>query len=209
MVVWDNGLSQLIGRHAPSTNKGGSQEEEEDMDDDEAVEDDDDAMEDDDEPAMPEDQAAQLDEAGLEYHPNDPTGLRLGQLSMNDGERYHLMKAACVKAGKLEEWREDLVNTVVRLSGMLSTKSLTNSRSKKAVKKVLEDLQRYVGLHYDHKFQHAELIQTSISQSICMDCMACRSTGSFWGQTCWRLLQCSIRLSLAQRHDWSVRWKPC
>src|SRR5260370_5270793 len=80
------------------------------------------------------------------YDPCDPAGLKLGNLSTHDATHYHLIKSTCEKAGQLQEWKESLNNTVVELSSTLSTQTLTNAHSKKAAKKILQELQHYVCL---------------------------------------------------------------
>jgi hypothetical protein len=140
VVVWDDIPSKLVGVDARTQSK--------DQDDENADEDDDD--DDDDESDNAADDAevepAELSDISFEYNPRDPVGLQLGKLSMNDVTQYHLMKSACEKAGRLEEWKRSLGDTVVELSSVLSTQSLTNARSKKAAKKILQELQHYVCL---------------------------------------------------------------
>src|SRR5258708_35567322 len=77
---------------------------------------------------------------------DDPAGLKLGKLSTHDATHYHLIKSTCEKAGQLQEWKESLNNTLVELSSTLSTQTLTNSHSRKAAKKILQELQHYVCL---------------------------------------------------------------
>lgn len=143
VVVWDGQLSKLIGKDRTADDAGNG-----DGDDDDDVDDDMDAASvgDDDEvePEMPADQAAPLGNMDVLYDSRDPAGLRLGGLSTSDAARYHVMKAACEKAGQLAEWKECLNDTVVQLSSQLWTQSLTNARSKKAAKKILRELQHYV-----------------------------------------------------------------
>lgn len=139
VVVWDPELLKLIGRD--SDDDDNVDDDTNDMDDTDATDvgDDDEA-----EPEMPADQPAPLGNVDILYDPRDPAGLRLGGLSTADAARYHSTKAACEKAGQLKEWKEHLNNTVVELSSRLSTQSLTNARSKKAAKKIQQELQHYV-----------------------------------------------------------------
>ena len=144
VVVWDDALAKLVGRDAPARSAGGEGEGEkagdEDVEDDDEVEDED---EDEDAEAEP-DVPALLSDADFKYDPRDPVGLRLGKVSSDDTAQYHIIKSACIKAGQLEEWKQSLRNTVVELSSTLSTRSLTNARSKKAAKKITQELQHYV-----------------------------------------------------------------
>src|SRR5260370_33808088 len=89
---------------------------------------------------------ALLGDIAFKYDPHDPAGLKLGKLSTHDATCYHLIKSTCEKAGQLQEWKESLNNTVVELSSTLSTQTLTNACSKKAAKKILQELQHYVCL---------------------------------------------------------------
>jgi hypothetical protein len=153
--VWDDTLSKLIGWDAPTRSTGGPGEDGEagiheandDEDEDEDPEEDGDGDEDEDdeaEPDVPAGGRALSGDIDIEYDPRDPAGLRLGKLSVDDAARYHLIKSACMKTGRLEEWKQCLNSTVVELSSTLSTQSLTNARSKKAVKRIIQELQQYV-----------------------------------------------------------------
>jgi hypothetical protein len=158
VVTWDGDLSKLIGRVSPvqSTGplgKGGEEganeaNADDNSDDEDEDEDDDDDDDDDDDEAEPDPPAGNTDNLDFKYDPRDPAGLRLGQLSADDAARYHLIKSTCQKAGRLEEWKQALNSCAVELSSTISMQSLTNSRSKKAAKKIHEELQRYVCQHY-------------------------------------------------------------
>jgi hypothetical protein len=144
VVVWDDALSKLIGRDAPARSAGGSgKDEKADDEDDEDKDEDEDGDEDEDAEAEP-DVPALLSDIDFKYDPRDPVGLRLGKVSSDDAAQYHIIKSACIKGGQLEEWKQSLRNTVLELSSTLSTRSLTNARSKKAVKKITQELQHYV-----------------------------------------------------------------
>jgi hypothetical protein len=141
VVVWDDIPSKLVGVDARTQSK--------DQDDENVDEDDesDNAADDAEvEPDAPAGEPAELSDISFEYNPCDPVGLQLGKLSMNNATRYHLMKPVCEKAGRLEEWKRSLGDTVVELSLVLSTQSLMNAQSKKAAKKILQELQHYVCL---------------------------------------------------------------
>ena len=150
VVVWDDTLSKLIGQDAPTRSADGSGEDgeagiheandEEDDDNDDNGDDEDDEAE----PDVPAGRPALSGDVDFEYDPRDPAGLRLGKLSADDAAHYHLIKSACMKAGQLEEWKQCLNSTVVELSSTLSTQSLTNARSKKAAKRIMQELQQYV-----------------------------------------------------------------
>jgi hypothetical protein len=153
VVVWDDIPSKLVGVDARTQSKDQDDEnadeddEDEDGDEDEDDDESDNAADDAEvEPDASADEPAELSDISFEYNPRDPVGLQLGKLSMNDATRYHLVKSACEKAGRLEEWKRSLGDTVIELSLVLSTQSLTNARSKKAVKKILQELQHYVCL---------------------------------------------------------------
>ena len=136
VVVWDDALLKLIGQDAPAWSAGGSGK-------DEKADDEDDEDKDEDAEAEP-DVPALLSDTDFKYDPWDPVGLRLGKLLSDDAAQYHVIKSACIKAGWLEEWKQSLRNTVIELSSTLLTQSLTNAQSKKAVKKITQELQHYV-----------------------------------------------------------------
>jgi len=147
VVVWDNGLCKLLGPDTRTKDSDGEdvdEEEEDDESDDEDTGDDVDT-----EPQTPAGSPAVLDSINFEYDPRDPVALQLGELAMHDATRYHLVKSASVKADRLEQWKQSLHDTVVELSSAISTHSLTNTRSKKAAKKIQQELHHYVCLPYD------------------------------------------------------------
>ena len=115
--VWDDALSKLVGRDAPAQSAGGEGEGEKAGDEDDEDEDED---EDEDAEAEP-DVPALLSDADFKFDPRDPMGLRLGKVSSDDTAQYHVIKSACIKAGRLEEWKQSLRSTVVELSSTLST----------------------------------------------------------------------------------------
>lgn len=157
VIQWDESLSQLIGTSqsdkssgsgggakvtTSGVNKEGSGEESADGGSDEEAQDEEE--EDEDEPEAPSNELAVFENVSFKYNPQDPAGLRLGKLSSSDAARYHFLKEERIKAGKFEEWKDNLNAAVLHASSLLSTKTLTDARSKKAAKKILEDLQRYV-----------------------------------------------------------------
>src|SRR6266850_6214732 len=150
IVVWDESLSKLIGKDKVAETSGGPSENDNQEEEDEEGDDDntDDAMDSDVEPDTPTGSPALLvlGDIDFKYDPHDPAGLKLGNLSTHDATHYHLIKSTCEKAGQLQEWKESLNNTVVELSSTLSTQTLTNACSKKAAKKILQELQHYVCL---------------------------------------------------------------
>jgi hypothetical protein len=147
VVVWDDIPSKLVGVDARTQSKDQDDENVDEDDEDDNDDESDNAADDAEvEPDAPAGEPAELSDISFEYNPRDPVGLQLGKLSMNDATRYHLKKSACEKAGRLEEWKRSLGDTVVELSSVLSTQSLTNPRSKKAAKKILQELQHYVCL---------------------------------------------------------------
>ena len=152
-MVWDDNLSKLIGKVTSEPSAGASSEEGEDGikgassndDDSDDNDDEDDNIDDDEaEPDVPIDDPAFSDPPDFKYDPGDPAGIKLGRLSTNDAARYHIIKSACMKAGRLEEWKQSLNSTAIELSSTISIQNLTNRRSKAAAKKIHEELQRYV-----------------------------------------------------------------
>jgi hypothetical protein len=109
---------------------------------------DDDDDDDDMEPDAPDGELSLSDDLDFKYNPGDPAGLRLGRLSADVAARYHLMKAASLKSGRFEEWKQCLRSTVVELSSTISIQNLTNARSKKAASDILQELQQYVRSFY-------------------------------------------------------------
>lgn len=142
-MIWDDKLSKLIGQEAPAPGRTGAAEGEEagpkgadGNGDDSDSNDDSEAEPDAGDPAL----LANLD---FKYDPRDPAGVRLGKLTSNDTARYHLIKSECMKAGRLDEWKQALHNAAIELSSTISMQNLTDTRSKKAAKKIHEELQQY------------------------------------------------------------------
>ena len=147
VIKWDDTLSKFIGQDVSKQGTGdsggdkdavvnemgdGVGEEEDNDDDDEA------------EPDVPDGGSVPSTDINLDFNRGDPAGLRLGNISANDSARYHLIKAARMKAGELEEWKQCLNSTAVDLTSSLSMRSLTNAASKKAANNILLELQQYV-----------------------------------------------------------------
>ena len=145
VVVWDDSLSKMIGRPppvesaSPLSEEGEQGADEADADDSNDQDDDSEA-----EPDVPAGNGQLSNSLDFKYNPHDPAGLRMGQLSADDAARYHLIKSACMKAGRLEEWKQALNSSIVELSSSISAQNLTNARSKAAAKAMHEELQRYV-----------------------------------------------------------------
>lgn len=157
MIKWDSTLSKLIGtkvpvetageNHAEGAQGNSSTHAESRKDNGDAGDlNGDDSDDDKAEPDAPTNSLDELGNIEFNYDPNDPAGLKLSKLSANDAARYHLIKSVCERAGRLEEWKDSLNAAAHEASSTLSTQTLTDGRSKKAAKKILEELQRYVCL---------------------------------------------------------------
>jgi len=82
--------------------------------------------------------------ANYKYDPRDPAGLRYSHLPSTISARYNFIKAERTQVGQLDEWKQVMSQAASRISAILSTKALTNSRSKKAIKQMRQELQHYV-----------------------------------------------------------------
>jgi hypothetical protein len=78
------------------------------------------------------------------YHPHDPAALRFSHLPISVSRRYRFVKAERIQAGQLDEWKAGICQAAAHISSFLSTKNMTNSRSKKAMKQMQQELQQYV-----------------------------------------------------------------
>jgi len=83
--------------------------------------------------------------ANYKYDPRDPAALRFSHLPISISARYNFIKAERIQACQLDGWKEAMTQAASRISSILSTTTLTDSRSKKAMKQMQQELQHYVG----------------------------------------------------------------